>query len=76
VGTWSFTYWTPDLRERLCFRETDRVMHETVGRWPLSVSADRIALLAMRTFALLVRHGVTDRSDDKKSFTRCILQAV
>src|ERR1700730_1724314 len=47
---------------------TDRVVHETVGRWPLSVSADRIALPAMRTFALLVRHGVTDRSDDNKFY--------
>jgi hypothetical protein len=38
VGAWSFTSWD-QLRERLCFPETDRVVHETVGRWPLSVSA-------------------------------------
>lgn len=62
VGAWKFTYWKPELREQLCFRKTDRLVYETVGRWPLSVSADRIALPAMRTFALLVRHGVTDRS--------------
>jgi Protein of unknown function (DUF429) len=37
-------------------------VREIVRRWPLSVSADRIALPAMRTFALLVRYGVTDRS--------------
>jgi Protein of unknown function (DUF429) len=66
VGAWNFTSWSTELRERLCFRETDRVVHETVGRWPLSVSADRIALSAMRTFALLVRYGVSDRSGDKK----------
>jgi len=36
--------------------------------WPLSVSADRIALPAMRTFALLVRHGVTDRSGNEKFY--------
>lgn len=68
VGAWTFTSWTTELRERLCFRDTDRVVHETVGRWPLSVSADRIALPAMRIFALLVRHGITDRSDDKKFY--------
>jgi predicted nuclease with RNAse H fold len=68
VGAWSFTDWNPQLREWLCFRDTDRVVHETVGRWSLSVSADRIALPAMRTFALLVRHGVTDRSGDKKFY--------
>src|ERR1700731_3662215 len=54
--------------DQLRFRATDRRVHETVGRWPLSVSADRIALPAMRTFALLVRHGVTDRSDDNKFY--------
>src|ERR1700730_6287257 len=47
---------------------TDRVVHEKVGHWPLSVSADRIALPAMRTFALLVRHGVTDRSGYEKFY--------
>jgi predicted nuclease with RNAse H fold len=64
VGAWNFSAWNNDLRKRLCFRETDRVVYETVGRWPLSVSTDRIALPAMRTFALLVRHGVTDRSGE------------
>jgi hypothetical protein len=43
-------------------------VHAIVGRWPLSVSADRIALPAMRTFALLFRHGVTDRSGDGKFY--------
>ena len=66
VGAWKFTAWNNDLRKRLCFRKTDRVVYESVGRWPLSVSADRIALPAMRTFALLFRYGVTDRSGDKK----------
>ena len=68
VGAWDFTDWNPELRKRLCFRETDRVVHEKVGRWPLSVSADRIALPAMRTFALLVRYGVTDRSGYEKFY--------
>jgi predicted nuclease with RNAse H fold len=68
VGAWSFASWTNQLRGRLCFRETDRLVHETVGRWPLSVSADRIAVPAMRTIALLHRHGVTDRSGAEKFY--------
>jgi predicted nuclease with RNAse H fold len=69
VGAWSFTSWTiPLLRDQLRFRVTDRRVHETVGFWPLSVSTDRIALPAMRTSALLARHGVTDRSGDKKFY--------
>jgi hypothetical protein len=32
VGAWNFTSWSTELRERLCFRETDRVVHETVRR--------------------------------------------
>ena len=69
VGAWSFTSWTiPLLRDQLRFRVTDRRVHETVGFWPLSVSTDRIALPAMRTSALLVRHGVTDGSGDKRFY--------
>ena len=68
MSAWKFNYWNPELREALCFRKTDRIVYETVGRWPLSVSADRIALPAMRTFALLVRHGVTDRSGNGKFY--------
>jgi hypothetical protein len=68
VQAWSFTHWNSDLRKRLCFRETDRAVSEELRRWPLSVSADRIALPAMRTFALLVRHRVTDRSGRQKFY--------
>lgn len=62
VRDWTFTSWDDDLRKRLCFRETDREMYSTLGIWPLSVSSDRIAMPAMRTFSLLQRHGVEDRS--------------
>lgn len=68
VASWTITSWSSDVRKRLCFRATDHAVREMVGRWPLSVSADRIALPAMRTFALLFRHGVTDRSGDGKFF--------
>ena len=39
----------------LQFRETDRFVHEKTGRWPLSVSSDRIAIPAMRAAALFSR---------------------
>ncbi|HEY0793932.1 MAG TPA: DUF429 domain-containing protein [Chthoniobacterales bacterium] len=54
MAAWTFNARDNDLRKRLCFRETDRHMQATVGWWPLSVSADRIALPAMRTAALLL----------------------
>lgn len=68
VAALDLSSWSSEVRKQLCFRATDRQVHETLGRWPLSVSADRIALPAMRTFALLFRHGVTDRSGDRKFF--------
>jgi len=42
-------------RRRLAFRLTDRVVRAETGRWPLSVSADRIAYPAMRCAGLLAR---------------------
>lgn len=55
-------------RRRLAYRVTDEVTHQVVGRWPLSVSADRIGHAAMRAAGLLARlardgHPV-DRSGD------------
>lgn len=53
-------------RRRLAYRETDRNVREQTGRWPLSVSTDRLGLTAMRCAGLLARlgtHGVdVDRS--------------
>lgn len=40
-------------RRRLAYRETDRVVRAETGRWPLSVSTDRLGLTAMRCAALL-----------------------
>ena len=68
VAAWNFTSWNDNLRKRLCFRETDWQIQEDLGFWPLSVSSDRIALPAMRTFSLLHRHKVEDRSGDGKFF--------
>jgi predicted nuclease with RNAse H fold len=68
VAKWTHEKWSNELRDRMRFRETDRVVHARVGKWPLSVSTDRIALPAMRAMALLKRHGVTDRSGDGRFY--------
>ena len=42
-----------DWRRRMAYRETDRAVRELTGRWPLSVSSDRLGLTAMRCAGLL-----------------------
>lgn len=56
--------WTTDRRDALRFRRTDHLVRERLGRWPLSVSSDLIAIVAMRCVGLLDRAGVVDRSGD------------
>lgn len=68
VANWTADAWSPGVRDRFQFRETDRAVRERIGRWPLSVSTDRIALPAMRAMALLHRHGVSDRSGNGQFF--------
>lgn len=55
-----------DWRRRLAYRESDRHVREVTGRWPLSVSTDRLGMTAMRAAGLLAklqRSGVEiDRS--------------
>jgi predicted nuclease with RNAse H fold len=48
-----------DARRPLAYRLTDHVVRATAGRWPLSVSADRIAYPAMRCAGLLARIAAT-----------------
>ncbi|MGF1467370.1 MAG: DUF429 domain-containing protein [Sandaracinaceae bacterium] len=54
--------WTNEVRDRLAYRRTDAHVRARFGRWPLSVSTDRIGLPALRCAGLLHRLGVTDRS--------------
>ena len=54
--------WGPGVRDELRYRATDRVVRAAVGRWPLSVSSDLIAVVAMRCVGLLTRMGVSDRA--------------
>ncbi|MBG6213233.1 MAG: DUF429 domain-containing protein [Cryobacterium sp.] len=42
-------------RRTLAYRETDREVRKRTGRWPLSVSTDRLGLTAMRCAGLLSR---------------------
>jgi predicted nuclease with RNAse H fold len=56
--------WTHEHRDRLRFRRTDFAVRGALGRWPLSVSSDLIALPAMRCQGLLRRLNVQDRSGD------------
>jgi predicted nuclease with RNAse H fold len=60
---WPNEKWSDDLRDTLRLRLTDRVVRKVLPPiQPLSVSADRIALPAMRAMGLLARWGVGDRS--------------
>jgi Protein of unknown function (DUF429) len=54
-----------DWRRTLAYRSTDRAVREVVGRWPLSVSADRIGYPAMRCANLLARIGERQGSVDR-----------
>ena len=44
-----------DWRRRLAYRHTDRYVRDVTGRWPLSVSTDRLGLTALRCAGLLTR---------------------
>jgi hypothetical protein len=68
VSEWKSEVWNEKVRDPLRFRVTDLWIIDNFGLAPLSVSTDRIALPAMRAMALLLRHGVTDRSGDGKFF--------
>ena len=54
-----------DFRRTLSFRETDRVIKELTGRWPLSVSTDRLGLTAMRCAGLLSRYQQSGTKVDR-----------
>jgi predicted nuclease with RNAse H fold len=51
--------WPPFGKQALSYRRTDESVHKRVGWWPLSVSSDRIAIVAFRAARLqaLLRPG-------------------
>jgi predicted nuclease with RNAse H fold len=54
-----------DWRRRLAYRETDRYIRATTGRWPLSVSTDRLGLTAMRCAGMLARMAASGIDVDR-----------
>jgi predicted nuclease with RNAse H fold len=68
VSNWTHLHWNNVVRDSLRLRETDREIKDKTKLTPLSVSSDRIALPAMRTMALLRRHGVVDNSGDNRFY--------
>jgi predicted nuclease with RNAse H fold len=68
VGGGSVLSWSDSRRNSLMFRLTDVRVREVVGIWPLSVSADKLGVVAMRCAGLLDTLGVADRSGDGKVF--------
>ncbi len=67
VGAWSPGDRTQDRqlppREDFSYRTTDLVVQKTVGKWPLSVSSDRIALGAFAWAKLVERNGLHEQVD-------------
>jgi len=47
--------WPEHSQRELCYRATDRFVHAAIGKWPLSVSTDRIGITAFRSASLLSR---------------------
>ncbi|HEV2106923.1 MAG TPA: DUF429 domain-containing protein, partial [Thermomicrobiales bacterium] len=62
AGTFNRTPWSAEWRDGLRFRRTGAVVREALGRWPLSVSSDLIAITAMRCAGLLATLDTRDRS--------------
>ncbi len=54
-----------DWRRSLAYRETDRVVREVSGRWPLSVATDRLGLTALRCAVLVDRFAADGRVVDR-----------
>ncbi|MFB2583601.1 DUF429 domain-containing protein [Herbiconiux liukaitaii] len=54
-----------DWRRTLAYRETDREVRRVTGRWPLSVSTDRLGLTALRCAGLLGRLEAADMPVDR-----------
>ena len=61
VARWPAAFTTAEVVQ-LRLRETDRFVHTTTGRAPISVSADRLAVVAMRLVRVLDRIGEQDVS--------------
>jgi predicted nuclease with RNAse H fold len=54
-----------EWRRRMAYRETDRHVREVTGRWPLSVSTDRLGMTAMRCAGLLSKLQASGTTIDR-----------
>jgi predicted nuclease with RNAse H fold len=67
VGGWSPSDPSGDLappeRDRFSFRTTDLLVREVLGKWPLSVSSDRIGLAALAWARFVAAHGLRGQID-------------
>lgn len=61
-----------DFRRTLAYRETDREIHRLTGRWPLSVSTDRLGLTAIRTAGLLSKYQASGVAIDRSGEGRLV----
>ncbi|MCS5720049.1 DUF429 domain-containing protein [Herbiconiux sp. CPCC 205763] len=61
-----------EWRRTLAYRETDRRARASTGRWPLSVSTDRLGLTAMRCAGLLARLGEAGIDVDRSGSGRVV----
>ena len=66
------TVWPAAEVHRLRFRRTDEVAREKLGRWPLSVSSDKIAITAMRAVRLLAETAATGETIDRSGGGRFV----
>ncbi|WP_423928520.1 DUF429 domain-containing protein [Candidatus Palauibacter sp.] len=66
------TVWPSTDVPRLRFRRTDEVVREKLGRWPLSVSSDLIAVTAMRAVRLLAEVAATGEAVDRSGGGRFV----
>ena len=66
------TFWPSADVPRLRFRRTDEFARERLGRWPLSVSSDLIAVPAMRAARLLAEAAAIGESIDRSGSGRFV----
>ena len=63
-----------DWRRTLAYRATDRHVHAQTGRWPLSVSTDRLGVTAMRCAGLTGRLAATGLTVDRSGVTGAVAE--
>lgn len=63
-----------EWRRELAYRATDRRVYEVTGRWPLSVSTDRLGVTAMRCAGLTGRLAASGIPVDRSGVTGAVAE--